>query len=120
MYCSALSLLSGDAKERSHGFMGLLTILQSKPGILQLVSDPTAAGQGVSDSGTLLLFCTALAWRDTSDLSGEDGDVYLALRGMLVSLRTQLGELNQTGIVVDKRLVGIYALFRFLSESFGI
>lgn len=120
-WCSALSLVSSDVKERNHAFMGLLGALQVKPDLLQLTTDTGGSGtNGVSDGATLLLFGIALAWRNTADLSGEDTDVYLATRGALIALRTQLSELRERGIVVDKRLVGIYALFRHMSESFHI
>lgn len=121
---AALSLVSTDMKERNHAFMGLLSVLQAKPDLLQLVSSVGTAGgasrQCLSDSATLLLFGTALAWRQTADLDGEGTDVYLALRGAMLALQAQLNQCRENGLVIDKRLVGVFALFRYLSESFNI
>lgn len=119
-WCSALSLVSSDAKERNHAFMGLLGALQTKPDLLQLVVPNSRPQQCVTDSATLFLFGTALAWRRTSNLQGEDTDVFLALRCAIISLRSQLSEYREKGEVVDKRLVGIFALFKFLADSFSI
>ena len=99
--------------------MGLVATLQTKPDLIKFVGDGKP-DKSVSDTLVLLLFGVALAWRDASGLSGEGTDVYLAIRAILASVRSQLSEFRERGVIIDTRLVGVYALFRSLSDSFHL